>query len=186
MNIPNKLSIFRVILTPIFMAEMLLTHKYHYLIAAVIFIVASITDAIDGNMARKNNQITTFGKFLDPLADKILTTAAFLCLMQIGYCSIWVVIIVLTREFAVTSIRLVAASKGSVIAANMWGKIKTTAQMVFTCVVFGILSIGEFVKIDYTALQTVSHIGMWIIAALTVISGYTYIKGNINLINETK
>ncbi len=186
MNVPNKLTVFRVVLTPIYMAEMLLSHPYHYLIAAVVFIVASITDAIDGKMARKNNDVTTFGKFLDPLADKILTTAAFLCLMQMGYCSIWVVMIVLTREFAVTSIRLIAAADGTVIAANIWGKIKTSAQMIFTCVVLGILAIGEFASIDYNSLSTVSNIGMWIIAALTVISGFTYIKDNIGLINQTK
>lgn len=187
MNTPNKLTIFRVVLVPLYMLFMLMEQiPYHYLIAFVLFTVASVTDLIDGKMARKNAQVTNFGKFLDPLADKILTTAALLCLMQLGLCNVWVVMIVIAREFLVTSIRLIAASEGTVIAANMWGKVKTTVQMVATIFVILVLSVMEFGVLEWFPIALVSNILMWITALFTVVSGGKYLFDNVKLIDITK
>ena len=136
LNLPNILTISRVVITPFFLVTILMeTLPHRFLIACIIFSIASITDAIDGHLARKNNQITNFGKFLDPIADKILTTAALLAFMSMGLCNIWIVMLVLTREFAIASVRMVAATNGVVIPANVWGKIKTVSQMVFTILI---------------------------------------------------
>lgn len=187
MNTPNKLTVFRVLLVPIYMMFMLLENiPYHYLIAFVIFVVASLTDLIDGKMARKNAQVTDFGKFLDPLADKILTTSALLCLMGLKLCSVWVVMIVLAREFIVTSIRLIAASEGTVIAANMWGKVKTTVQMTATIVVILALSVMDAGLFKEFPIEIVSNVLMWITAVFTVVSGGKYVFDNIKLVNTTK
>lgn len=179
MNLPNKLTLARFILAPVFLIFLLWQSLPHYsLIAFIIFVAAAVTDFIDGNLARKRNQITVFGKFLDPVADKMLVTAALLGLMQMGLCNIWVVMLVLTREFIVTSVRLVASSSGNVIAANIWGKLKTASQMIFISLILllnelllsGILPAGF-------PLQLISNILMWIIAVLTVVSGVTYVYG---------
>ncbi len=130
MNLPNKLTLWRIILVPFFVAVLLIPFPLHTIVALVLFIAASITDMLDGRIARKRNLITDFGKFADPLADKILVLAALLCFVQNGWCDCIAVIIVLFREFTVTSIRLIAAAKGEVIAANIWGKVKTVTQMV--------------------------------------------------------
>ncbi|MCC8023208.1 MAG: CDP-diacylglycerol--glycerol-3-phosphate 3-phosphatidyltransferase [Clostridiales bacterium] len=187
MNTPNILTIVRVVLMPVFLALMLLDGlSYHYTYAVIVFAAASVTDWIDGYLARKNAQVTNFGKFLDPLADKILTSAALLCLMQIDLCSIWVVMIVLTREFLVTSIRLIAAAQGEVIAANMWGKVKTFFQMFAMTAIFGLLALGEFGIGENFPLRTVSHVLMWMTAAVTAVSGVKYLWDNRRLINTTK
>ena len=132
MNLPNKLTVARLIMTPFFLAALLIEFPHHYLVALILFAAASLTDYIDGNMARKCNLVTDFGKFLDPLADKMLTTAAFLGFIHlgIGVGITWITFIVLIREFLITSLRLVSAGKGNVIAANIWGKLKTVSQMV--------------------------------------------------------
>ena len=131
MNTPNKLTTIRIVMAPIFMAILLIDKIPHnYLIALVFFIVASITDLIDGRLARKNHQVTTYGKFLDPVADKILVLSALMGFVQLDITSAWVPLIVVTREFIVTSVRLLASTQGNVIAANIWGKIKTVVQMV--------------------------------------------------------
>ena len=186
MNLPNKLTVARIILTPVYLAAMLTEFNYHYLIAALIFVVASITDFVDGKLARKNNQITTFGKLCDPLADKMLTTAALLAFMDMGLCNIWIVMIVLSREFLVTSFRLVAASQGVVIAANIWGKLKTVSQMVFS---IGIMLAIHFVNafsLDFAAFALISNILLGITAALTVISGIIYIADGLKVIDFSK
>ena len=186
MNLPNKLTVARIILTPVYLAAMLIEFNYHYLVAAIIFIVASITDFVDGKLARKNNQITTFGKLCDPLADKMLTTAALLAFMDMGLCNIWIVMIVLTREFLVTSFRLVAASQGVVIAANIWGKLKTVSQMVFS---IGIMLAIHFVNafsLDFAAFALISNILLGITAVLTVISGIIYIADGLKVIDFSK
>ncbi len=194
LNVPNKLTIIRILLTPIFLAVILwegLPHRF--LIACLIFSIASITDAIDGKLARKNNQITNFGKFLDPIADKVLTTAALLAFMTMGLCNIWIVMLVLTREFAIASIRMIAAAGGVVIPANIWGKIKTVSQMTFTIL---IMLLGEvyYILADFNAellaklpeLSLISNGLLWITAILTVISGAIYIKDSIKIIDFTK
>lgn len=187
MNTPNKLTVFRVILVPFYMLFMLLESiPYHFIIAFVLFVVASVTDLIDGKMARKNAQVTNFGKFLDPLADKILTTAALVCLLQMGLCSPWVLMLVLAREFLVTSIRLIAASEGTVIAANMWGKVKTTVQMVATIFVIFMLSVMDFGLLPSFPIEIVSNVLMWVTAGFTVVSGGKYLFDNLPLIDMTK
>lgn len=198
LNVPNTLTVARMLITPVFLAVIMwegLPHKF--LIACIIFSVAAITDALDGKLARKNNQITNFGKFLDPIADKVLTTAALLAFMYYGLCNIWIVMIVLTREFAIASIRMIAASGGVVIPANIWGKIKTVSQMTFTIVIMLLgelyyevfkvyLSVADGISEKLPDLATVSNGLLWITAILTVISGVIYIKDSIKVIDFTK
>ena len=146
MNTPNKLTIARIIATPVFMAALMIEFPYHYTVALLLFIAASLTDMIDGKMARKYGLITDFGKFLDPLADKMLTTAAFLGFikMGIGWQVTWIAFIVLFREFLISSLRLVVVSSGGkVIAANIWGKCKTVSQMagiIFALLAYALIS----------------------------------------------
>ncbi|MBQ2842125.1 MAG: CDP-diacylglycerol--glycerol-3-phosphate 3-phosphatidyltransferase [Clostridia bacterium] len=186
MNLPNKLTVLRMILTPFYLAAMLVEFKYHYLVALVIFAVASITDFLDGNIARKNNLVTTFGKLCDPVADKMLTTAALLAFMQLGLCNIWVVMIILTREFLVTSFRLVSSAQGVVIPAGILGKIKTVSQMVFSIVIMLGLFVSEFVAFDFDTFSLVSNILLWITAVLTVVSGIKYIVDGKKVIDFSK
>lgn len=187
MNTPNKLTIFRMIITPLFLAVVLLDVPHRYLWAIIVFSIASITDALDGKLARKYNQITVFGKLADPVADKVLTTAALLAFMQLGLCNIWIVLIVLTREFAVTSIRLVASAEGIVIPANMWGKIKTVSQMTFTILIMLIKEIEELGYIPESFdIPLVSNILLGITAVLTIVSGLIYIIQSSKLIDFSK
>lgn len=186
MNLPNKLTVARIILTPFYLAAMVMNFKYHYLVAAVIFIVASITDFLDGKIARKNNLVTTFGKLCDPVADKMLTTAALLAFMQLGLCNIWIVMIILTREFLVTSFRLVASAQGVVIAAGIWGKLKTASQMIFSIVIMlGIHFVDAFGR-DFDTFSFISNILLWITAFLTVISGIKYLVDGKKVIDFSK
>lgn len=183
MNLPNKLTVLRIILTPFYLAAMLLSFKYNYFVAAAIFIVASLTDMLDGKIARKRNLITNFGKLCDPLADKMLTTAALLAFMELGLCNIWIVMIVLTREFLVTSFRLVASSQGVVIAAGIWGKLKTVSQMVFSVLIMLAIPIVEMYGFDYSAFSIVSNVLLGITAVLTVVSGVKYIVDGVKVID---
>ena len=136
MNLPNKLTTFRVILIPFFVFFMLapdMTGINHY-IAAAIFIVASLTDLLDGKIARKYNLVTNFGKFMDPLADKLLVCSAMICLIQTGQLAAWIVVIIIAREFIISGFRLIASDNGVVIAASYWGNFKTTFQMLMVIV----------------------------------------------------
>jgi CDP-diacylglycerol--glycerol-3-phosphate 3-phosphatidyltransferase len=184
MNTPNKLTVLRMILVPVFMAFMMIDIESIPLvvIGLVVFIVASITDAVDGHMARKYNLVTDFGKFMDPLADKMLTTAAFLVLAHHGRASVIAVMLILTREFIVSGIRLVAAGGGKVIAASWWGKIKTIFQMV--AIIASILLL--FPIFPESASAAVTDILVWISAAVTVISGADYVVKNIDVIKDVK
>ena len=184
MNTPNKLTVLRMIMVPFFMAFLLLdaSNVAYVLIALVLFIIASLTDAIDGHLARKHNLVTDFGKFMDPLADKMLTTAAFLGLMHHGRASAVAVMLILTREFIVSGIRLVAAGGGKVIAASIWGKMKTVFQMVAIIAAI-ILLLPIFPE---TASVTVTHILVWLSAVVTVFSGADYVIKNIGLIKDAK
>ncbi len=190
MNLPNKLTVARMIITPFFLLAMLLEFNYHYLVAAIIFIAASITDFLDGNIARKHNLVTTFGKLCDPVADKMLTTAALLALMRVDLCSIWIVMIVITREFAVTSFRLVASAQGVVIPADKWGKIKTVSQMVFIPAIILLAhfdSVFSFMPADGVfTLSNVSNALLWVTAVLTVVSGVNYIVNGKKIIDFSK
>lgn len=196
LNVPNQLTIARIIITPVFLALLLLESLPHrFLIAALVYSLAAVTDAIDGKLARKNNQITNFGKLLDPIADKILTTSALLGFMMMGLCNIWIVMIVLTREFTISSIRMIAAADGVVIPANFWGKLKTVSQMTFTIL---IMLLGECYQYlpqffapgvtcpHWMTLANVSNCLLWITAVLTVVSGVIYIKDSRNVIDFKK
>ncbi|MBE7010693.1 MAG: CDP-diacylglycerol--glycerol-3-phosphate 3-phosphatidyltransferase [Ruminococcaceae bacterium] len=167
MNTPNKLTLLRVLLVPVFMFFMM----YDFVpgaryIGAVIFILASLTDWLDGFLARKNNLVTNFGKIMDPLADKMLVTAALLCLTAEGTASSWITLIILSREFIVSGIRIAAAAEGNVIAASWWGKIKTVWQMI-SIIIALVFGVNLFVTIC-----------LWIAAVLTVVSGVDYLAKN--------
>lgn len=187
MNLPNKLTVARIVLTPFYLAAMLINLEYNinYLIAAGIFIAASLTDFLDGKIARKSGQITTFGKLCDPLADKMLTTAALLAFMKLGVCNIWIVMIVLTREFLITSFRLVAAAQGVVIAAGKAGKLKTASQMVFSIFIMLLLFAADIIGLEHSTVSIVSNSLLGITAVLTVISGVKYIIDGKKVIDFT-
>jgi len=186
MNLPNKLTVVRMILTPFYLAAMVFEFPHHYLAALLIFAVASFTDFLDGKIARKHNIVTTFGKLCDPVADKMLTTAALLCFMQLGLCDIWVIMIVLTREFLITSFRLVASAQGVVIAAGIWGKLKTASQMIFSILIMIGIYIQDLVKFDFEIFALVSNILLWITAVLAVISGIKYVVDGKKVIDFSK
>ena len=193
MNTPNKLTIGRIIATPFFMAALMIDFPFHYTAALILFIAATHTDKIDGKMARKYNMITDFGKFLDPLADKMLTTAAFLGFikMGIGWQVTWIAFIVLFREFLISSLRLVVVSSGGkVIAANMWGKCKTVSQMAgIIFALFCYALIGDF-NIGNTAFVTgcniIISILFWVSAVLCIISGVIYLLDSREFVDPTK
>ncbi|MBQ3109823.1 MAG: CDP-diacylglycerol--glycerol-3-phosphate 3-phosphatidyltransferase [Clostridia bacterium] len=175
MNLPNKLTLLRIVLVPVCMALMLTGHFY---IALGVFIVASITDFLDGYIARKNNLVTSFGKIMDPLADKILVFGALLCFLQLGFINSWCVAIILAREFFVTGMRVVAVDKGKVIAASWWGKVKTNVQMF--AVMFGFLAFSQ----DSAALILAGQIAIYIATAFTAASWVAYIFENIEVFKD--
>jgi CDP-diacylglycerol--glycerol-3-phosphate 3-phosphatidyltransferase len=181
MNTPNKLTILRIILVPFFVTFLLIKEiPYNYIYAASVFIIASLTDLADGALSRRNNQITNFGKFLDPLADKILVTAALVCFVELKFASSVVVVIILVREFLVTSLRLVSADKGVVISANFWGKLKTAITMGVIIFVLVVNAFNQFISLEkYADIAFVSNILMIIVGVITVISGIEYIIKNI-------
>ena len=179
MNLPNKLTVLRVILIPFFVVSMMIENganqTFRY-VAAAIFIIASLTDMLDGKIARKYNLVTNFGKFMDPLADKLLVCSALICLIQLGQLPVWMVIIIVSREFIISGFRLVAAEQGIVIAASYWGKFKTTFQMI--AVVLMIL--------NFEALSAVTLICTWAALILTIISLVDYIAKNHKVLTEGK
>lgn len=191
MNLPNKLTVLRIIATPIFMLCLVWQFKFHYFVAMLLFIAAALTDMFDGKYARKHNMVTDFGKFLDPLADKMLTSAAFIgfAAMGIGSGSAWILFIVLFREFMVSSIRLIAVSSGGkVIAANNWGKAKTVSQMVAIIYVLfaeGIKPITNNPFLPIT-LNVFTDILLWLSAILCIVSGVIYLKDNFSLLDPEK
>lgn len=183
-NVPNLLTIIRIFMSPIFLVFLINESiPHHFLWAFIIFVAASITDFVDGKLARKNNQITNLGKLLDPLADKMLTTAALLGFMQYGLCNIWVLMIVLTREFTVTGIRMIATVQNVVIPANIWGKIKTATQMTLSAAV---MLLAEFSVLTVETDILISNIAMWIIAAFTLVSGIIYVIQAVKVIDFSK
>lgn len=194
MNLPNKLTLLRIILVPFFIIAMLVQFPFHYLVAGCIFGVASVTDTLDGKIARSRNLVTDFGKFADPLADKILVLTALVCFLQVGLLGSFgaiPVIIVLFREFAVSGIRLVAASSGKVVAANIWGKIKTVSQMVGISVIFVMQVVLEILGAMKVSTGFVSevfyYIGnglIWLSTVFTLISGIIYLKDNISFLKD--
>lgn len=179
MNVPNRLTILRVIMIPVFILFMLWqTFPYSDYIAGGVFILACITDFFDGYIARKYNQVTTFGKFMDPLADKILVCSALICFLAEADSPmpVWVVIVIIGREFIISGFRLVASDNGVVIAASYWGKFKTTFQMVAVCLLIA----------DVEALSLVTQIVLWIAVILTVVSLVDYLVKNKDVMKEKK
>ncbi|MBQ6441648.1 MAG: CDP-diacylglycerol--glycerol-3-phosphate 3-phosphatidyltransferase [Lachnospiraceae bacterium] len=181
MNLPNKLTILRVILIPFFVFFLLTVFvPYHDLIALVIFIVASLTDMADGKIARKYNLVTNFGKFMDPLADKLLVCSAMICLIPLGQLAAWIVVIIIAREFIISGFRLIASDNGVVIAASYWGKFKTTFQMLMIIVLILELQFPNAV------FHWLGIILTWVALALTVISLIDYIVKNKDVLKEQK
>lgn len=177
MNLPNKLTVLRVLMIPFFVAALLWDNGGNQTlrwVAAIIFIAASLTDFLDGKIARKYNLVTNFGKFMDPLADKLLVCSALICLIQLGQLPAWMVIIIISREFIISGFRLVASDNGVVIAASYWGKFKTTFQMI--AVILLILRIRP--------LTVVTDICVWIALALTIISLVDYLIKNHKVLTE--
>ena len=179
MNLPNKLTIFRVILIVPFVILMMLgnTVPMAKWIALLIFIVASLTDLLDGHIARKYNLVTNFGKFMDPLADKLLVCAAMICLVELARIPSWIVILIISREFIISGFRLIASDNGVVIAASYWGKFKTTFQMIMICLM--IANLGGI-------WATVTNIVMWIALILTIVSLIDYLWKNKDVMKENK
>lgn len=179
MNLPNKLTTLRVIMIPFFVAALLYdggANQNMRYVAAALFIIASLTDMLDGKIARKYNLVTNFGKFMDPLADKLLVCSALICMIELRELPAWMVIIIISREFIISGFRLVASDNGVVIAASYWGKFKTTFQMIgVVLLIFNI-----------PALSTLTTIIVWIALALTVISLVDYIVKNIGVLTEGK
>ena len=204
MNLPNKLTLTRILLVPVFMVFVSLTslsgiadgsfQPTYYLIAGIVFAAASFTDFLDGHLARKWNMVTDFGKFADPLADKLLTTVAFIYMMRDGVCSPVVLCIILAREFAVSGLRMVAAGAkdGKVIAANMWGKVKTVLQMLSIIFYFFGMSIasmsatGAEQGVRQILVISISMALCWLVAIATAISGIKYLWDNRSFINTAK
>ena len=191
MNLPNKLTLTRILLVPVFMIFVSLgqyiTPSYnprYYLIAGLIFAVASFTDFLDGYLARKNNLVTDFGKFMDPLADKCLTTAAFLYMLADGVCHPVVLAVILFREFAVAGVRMLAAETGTVIAANMWGKVKTVLQMLTIIFYYFVGTLAG--PTDVMAVSLITQILCWLCGAATLLSGGIYLWQNRKLFMQAK
>jgi len=177
MNLPNKLTILRVIMIPFFVFFLLLeggTNTTYRYIAAAVFIVASFTDMLDGNIARKYGLVTNFGKFMDPLADKLLVCSGLICFTALGQLSAWVVILIISREFIISGFRLVASDSGIVIAASYWGKFKTVSQMIMSVLLI----------INIPALSILTTVFIWIAAILTVVSLIDYIAKNYKVLTE--
>ena len=177
MNLPNKLTVLRVCMIPFFVVMLLLNggenQTYRY-IAAAIFIVASLTDMLDGKIARKYNLVTNFGKFMDPLADKLLVCSALICLVDLKQLPAWMVIVIISREFIISGFRLVASDNGIVIAASYWGKFKTTFQMISVILLI----------VRIPALTVLTQICVWTALVLTLISLVDYIAKNHKVLTE--
>lgn len=177
MNLPNKLTMLRVIMIPFFIVFLLIPiTPYDKWIALAIFIIASLTDLLDGKIARKYNLVTNFGKFMDPLADKLLVCSALICLIELDKIPAWMVIIIIAREFIISGFRLVASDNGVVIAASYWGKFKTTFQMAAVCLLIA----------DIAAIYVVTQIILWIAVILTVVSLVDYLVKNKDVMKENK
>lgn len=194
MNLPNKLTLARVVLIPFFLLFMYIQIPFHYAIALLVFTAASITDALDGKIARKNNLVTNFGKFLDPLADKVLVIAALTVFVELTQVNMGAIplIIISAREFMVSGLRLLAANSGTVVAAGIWGKLKTAFTMVAIIAIIFWLSLCNDFSINFPDVfvsaidKVVIPVLIWIATALTVISGGVYLKGYWHMIDSDK
>ena len=187
MNLPNKLTCLRMLMVPFFVAAMVLSFSNHYLWALILFVTASFTDMLDGKIARKRGLITDFGKFMDPLADKILVTSALICFVELWVTPAAVIIVIIAREFVVTSLRLIAAPKGIVIAADKWGKYKTATTMVWICYALLAQNFYPQMSVDAGGIVAIIHLVLMTLSlALTLISGANYLWKNRALIAQAK
>lgn len=180
MNLPNKLTILRIILVPFFVFFLLTNclggaSKW---VALAIFIIASLTDMLDGKIARKYDLVTNFGKFMDPIADKLLVCSALICLVEMSRLEAWIAIIIIGREFVINGFRLVASDQGIVIAASYWGKFKTVFQIIMTC-----LMIADF---EYPPLVITTEVVKWVALLLTVVSLVDYVIKNYKILGQTE
>jgi len=185
MNLPNKLTVLRMAMVPFFVVFMLLSMQYEWFkwIALGLFVIASLTDMLDGKIARKYNLVTNFGKFMDPLADKLLVCSAMIGLTELGMIPAWMTIIVISREFIISGYRLIAAEQGIVIAAGFWGKIKTVCQMVMICVMLIVanghaFTVNGVVGVAYDVIYLIGTVLLWASVALTIISLIDYLVKN--------
>lgn len=179
MNLPNKITVFRILMIPFFVACMLIKEiPYHEIIAGVIFIIAALSDLVDGKIARRFNLVTNFGKFMDPLADKLLVQSALLCFVANGLLPAWIAIVIMSREFIISGFRLVAADKGIVIAAGYLGKLKTVFQMV--------MSVMLIFHFSHPVWLATEQIFIWGSLILTIVSLVDYFIKNKDVIKETK
>lgn len=176
MNVPNQLTIARICSIPIFVFFMLTNYvSYSKYIAVVIFILASLTDLLDGKIARRYNLVTNFGKFMDPLADKLLVCSALICFVDLKLIPSWIIIIIISREFIISGFRLIAADNGVVIAAGYWGKLKTVCQM--------IMSILLIIHIEHPIYQIIEQMFIFLSLILTVVSLVDYLYKNRQILN---
>lgn len=184
MNLPNKLTVLRVAMIPVFIVALLLPefapnvlpNPINDYVALGIFALASLTDLLDGKIARKNNLVTNFGKFMDPIADKLLVCSALICLIELERIPAWMVIVIISREFIINGVRLIASDNGVVIAASYWGKFKTTFQMIAVCLMI----------LNIECLHIVTQVILWIAIVLTVVSLVDYLIKNKDLMKDYK
>lgn len=177
MNLPNKITIFRVFLIPVFLVLLMVPGiPGGTYMAAVVFVIACLTDALDGYIARKYNLVSNFGKFMDPLADKLLVCSALICFVELNLVPAWIIIVIISREFIISGFRLIASDNGVVIAASCWGKFKTTAQMIM-CILL-------IVHLDNSVFHALEQIFIYISLILTVVSLIDYLVKNRKVLNE--
>lgn len=185
MNLPNKLTMLRICLIPVFLLCFMVSFPFHYLAALVVFLAASFTDLLDGKIARKRGLVTDFGKLMDPLADKLLVMAAMVSLIGVGLAPEWAVILILAREFMVTSLRLIAAGKGAVLAADIWGKCKTVSQMIWLSYDLAVLEWFSHSQELAGLLLGISWVLLGVVVALTLVSGINYMVKNRSVFLES-
>ncbi len=179
MNLPNKITIFRVSMIPIFLVLLLAPGiPYGNVFAAVVFVIACLSDALDGYLARKHNLVTNFGKFMDPLADKLLVCSALICFVELSYMPAWIVVVIIAREFIISGFRLIASDNGVVIAASYWGKFKTIAQMI-ACILL-------IVQLPFSWAKVAEQSFIYLSLLLTVVSLVEYIWKNKSVLSEQK
>jgi len=178
LNLPNKLTVLRVVLIPVFIVFLYLgqDNTAWRIAALIVFCVAAITDTLDGQIARKNNLVTNFGKFMDPLADKLLVCSALICFIEFQLIPAWVVIIIIAREFIISGFRLIASDKGVVIAASKWGKIKTVTQMITVILLI--------MNIQNDVMKVITNVMIILMTLLTVISLVDYIAKNKDVLKD--
>ncbi|WP_454053525.1 CDP-diacylglycerol--glycerol-3-phosphate 3-phosphatidyltransferase [Clostridium sp. Marseille-Q7071] len=180
MNLANKLTVIRILLVPIFLVFIALNTSLGTILATIVFVVASLTDKLDGYIARSRNQVTTFGKFMDPLADKLLVTSALVSLVELQVIPGWVAMIIIAREFAVSGLRTLAASEGIVIAASNWGKAKTVIQII--AIIAGLITLSY----NSWIIKIITVISMTLAVIITIVSGIDYFYKNVDVIKMDK